>query len=478
MTGIGRNDPCPCGSGRKYKKCCLLKQPAPISDLSRQRLRKTEGRLVEPLLRHAQYAYGEDFMVTAWEEFAQGFDWALSDETPEVETIFLPWVLYNWVPNNESLAPNSEWPEMTIAEHYLTQKARQLDDYTRRFIQTACAEPYSFFVVTEVTPNQSLKLKDLLLEREATVSERLATQALSPGDILYTRILSIDDITVMFGCAPTIVPPDNAGDLLAVRDALQAANGPLDRQALQLYDAYLRDIYKDIREAVRHPQLPQLVNTDGDPLTFITLRYELTCTPGEALEALKTLNTRNGGSEEEVLADAQYDNKGTLIRVAFPWLRRGNAQHASWDNTLLGRIVIEGGQLDVEVNSYRRATSIKRRIGQRLGRQKAQFVDQIEGSFDEVGLHESDQQSEPGPEDAMESPQVQAALAQMAQAHWDQWLDSPLPALDGKTPHEASKTARGRERLELLLLAFEGRAQGNIFDPDLETLRKALGLLR
>ncbi|HIP18649.1 MAG TPA: hypothetical protein EYG78_04860 [Sulfurovum sp.] len=22
---IGRNDPCPCGSGEKYKKCCLKK---------------------------------------------------------------------------------------------------------------------------------------------------------------------------------------------------------------------------------------------------------------------------------------------------------------------------------------------------------------------------------------------------------------------------------------------------------------------
>ncbi|RCV63967.1 hypothetical protein C5S53_11155 [Methanophagales archaeon] len=22
---IGRNDPCPCGSGKKYKKCCLRK---------------------------------------------------------------------------------------------------------------------------------------------------------------------------------------------------------------------------------------------------------------------------------------------------------------------------------------------------------------------------------------------------------------------------------------------------------------------
>jgi preprotein translocase subunit SecA len=23
---VGRNDPCPCGSGKKYKRCCLLKQ--------------------------------------------------------------------------------------------------------------------------------------------------------------------------------------------------------------------------------------------------------------------------------------------------------------------------------------------------------------------------------------------------------------------------------------------------------------------
>ena len=27
MTKIGRNAPCPCGSGKKYKKCCLPGQP-------------------------------------------------------------------------------------------------------------------------------------------------------------------------------------------------------------------------------------------------------------------------------------------------------------------------------------------------------------------------------------------------------------------------------------------------------------------
>jgi uncharacterized protein YchJ len=23
---VGRNEPCPCGSGKKYKKCCLIKE--------------------------------------------------------------------------------------------------------------------------------------------------------------------------------------------------------------------------------------------------------------------------------------------------------------------------------------------------------------------------------------------------------------------------------------------------------------------
>ncbi len=29
MRQAGRNDPCPCGSGKKYKKCCEAKDTAP-----------------------------------------------------------------------------------------------------------------------------------------------------------------------------------------------------------------------------------------------------------------------------------------------------------------------------------------------------------------------------------------------------------------------------------------------------------------
>jgi hypothetical protein len=30
MSKVGRNDPCPCGSGNKFKKCCALKPAAPV----------------------------------------------------------------------------------------------------------------------------------------------------------------------------------------------------------------------------------------------------------------------------------------------------------------------------------------------------------------------------------------------------------------------------------------------------------------
>jgi len=37
MTNVGRNDPCPCGSGNKYKRCCLSLHEAAGRERHRQR---------------------------------------------------------------------------------------------------------------------------------------------------------------------------------------------------------------------------------------------------------------------------------------------------------------------------------------------------------------------------------------------------------------------------------------------------------
>ena len=46
---VGRNDPCPCGSGKKYKKCCLKRGPDPLSYL-KGKLNRYHDRLMDELI--------------------------------------------------------------------------------------------------------------------------------------------------------------------------------------------------------------------------------------------------------------------------------------------------------------------------------------------------------------------------------------------------------------------------------------------
>ena len=52
MTGkVGRNDPCPCGSGRKYKKCC--QKSFDEQDFHYRRWRGVEADLIPELFAYA-----------------------------------------------------------------------------------------------------------------------------------------------------------------------------------------------------------------------------------------------------------------------------------------------------------------------------------------------------------------------------------------------------------------------------------------
>ena len=48
MAKPGRNDPCPCGSGKKYKKCCLATEEA----VEREQLAEAEAKRAESAATH------------------------------------------------------------------------------------------------------------------------------------------------------------------------------------------------------------------------------------------------------------------------------------------------------------------------------------------------------------------------------------------------------------------------------------------
>lgn len=480
MTKLGRNDPCPCGSGKKHKKCCLTKEVAPVASLNWQRMRRTEGELIPILLKHADRYYGPEAVAEAWDEFSLWDHVPMdADSEPELDTAFLPWFVFNWMPDNAEVDEAGHYPEMQVAMHYLEQQGSRLDSFRRRFIEEICSQPYSFFVITDVVPGQKMTLRDLLLGREVTVHERQASTTLRNGSIIYTRIITMDDTSIMVGCAPTVIAAKYLNEFIDIREEMAERHLALNPDLLHEYNIELREIYYGIREEIFHPVLPQLHNTDGDPLQPTKLYYTLKCTPRDALDALVTLSMSDA---DEFVHEGKFDKQGRLVSIEFPWLKKGNKQHTGWDNTVMGHITIEGGNLTIDVNSQQRADAVRRKITRRLGKQavfRNAAIQSAEKMLEEMQSNPGGIQSSTGQEDAdlMALPEVQEQLEQMAEQHWQAWLDTQLPALKGQTPREAAKTVLGRERLEALFIEF---AQLNElpqpFSPDVAALRHSLGM--
>ncbi len=482
MLKIGRNDPCPCGSGKKYKKCCLHKATSPVASLGRRKLRRVESELVSALMKHAEKHYGPDALLEAWGEFILWDEVPMDAELePELDTLFVPWFLFNWIPDNAELDEDERYPDMQVARHYLEHSSAQVDSYKRQFVEAACSQPFSFFMVTGVVAGKQLTLRDLLLQRVVTVQELQASTMLDKGAILYARIITMDDCSIMLGCGMAVIPPSFIDDFIWTREEYAALCPGFGKDYLLECDAHLRDLYFDIREQALNPLPPALQNTDGDPLQLITLSYDLNCPPLEALTALASLALAENAAELE--QTGTLDRHGKLASIEFPWLKKGNEQHETWDHTVMGHIMIDGAELTVDVNSQERADIIRRKIARRLG-QRAQFRDQVvrtaEDLLEEMQNGPPDEKTEKARQENKELaalPESQQVLKDMAEKHWNSWLDKPLPILRHETPREAATTATGRERLEALFWQFERQPAGdNAYAPDIPRLKKTLGM--
>ena len=137
------NDYCPCGSGKKYKKCCMLKQ-GPANPLSKELLDAATKRAAQLLMKFA-----EKNSIRPEKE-------ALSEKVPIMpnsesrDTLFnsllSPWFFYLWYPLE---APDDELmpSDQSVAARFINEEGDRLDGVTRRYIEAARREPFSFWQV-------------------------------------------------------------------------------------------------------------------------------------------------------------------------------------------------------------------------------------------------------------------------------------------------------------------------------------------
>ena len=366
-AGPGRNDPCPCGSGRKFKHCCLGKAEA--VDQVCVRLRRAEGHVVDALFPFALHQFGKAFFESAWLDFWLGEPPQNAKEfgdVPEFETMFVPWFVTRFVADPEGEAYEPHWPHVPIGLHWLTTSRPPVDALAREWVTAACASPMSLFVIETVDPGRSVDIRDVLTGWRVHVLEQSASQGLHRGDLYFTRVVTVSGTSLMFGAAPYIFPPRFHLEALDWRDRLFGRRTPT-RSDLDACEVEILRCYHVFADRLCHPTPPQLRNTDGDDIAPTTLVYDVSMPVSEVFERLRPLATLG---DDEHVSDVVEDATGTMIEAVLQWVKRGNRKMKQWDNTILGTLHLTVWAVTCAWSSrirLRRADRLAREIARRLG---------------------------------------------------------------------------------------------------------------
>ena len=285
-TNTGRNDPCPCGSGKKYKHCCLLNADAVNPDeLLWRRVRRAIDSLNADLFHFADMHFGHEAIYEAWDEFVLWDETSFESDSPYLG-LFMPWYLFEWVPEPiKTGVPEAAQDGLSAGQAYLRRKGKYLDPLRVRYVEQCCAAAFSFHDVVAVHPGRGFVLRDIFCGDEVEVAERSGSQCAQVGDILYAKVVRIDSLAMIDGCTSIAFPPIEKAEILDLRTAMLESYPELTPEILKDWDGELRDLYFDIAERALNPQLPGLQNTDGDTLLFHKLHFHIP-SPRAAFDAL------------------------------------------------------------------------------------------------------------------------------------------------------------------------------------------------
>ncbi|MBY0398800.1 SEC-C domain-containing protein, partial [Myxococcota bacterium] len=461
---VGRNDPCPCGSGKKYKKCHegtpIPDEPAGLAPTvvdvraaprvappSPDRLER-DHHLVPKLHRFAAERFGSNWMRDAARDFAD------YDATAQLSG---PWAFY-MVPIEGR----------TIGEWYRNRHERDLASADRRWLAAQAAAWLSVWEVIGVVRGESIELHDLLSGERRQVLERAGSQTIERGITMLARIVDYDGHSLICGVHPNVLPPrEGAAVVESARGRLRRRREvPIERlRDIELARYLIRRWEKAVHELEQqaaHP--PSLQNSEGDLILPTCDRFKFERSARREIER-----------RIAALEGVEKSGGGPAASTRFDVLRPTPGARRSLEQLLLGQITVEAATLRIDTNSRARADALLARIEAACG----PLIQHR--SRDHTDPMSAPNQARPARAPSFPDvppPEVTQLLLDLKRRHYREWVDLPVPALDDKTPREMARTKRGRERIAVLIKDMEFHERQ--LDPglafDFDWIRRELGI--
>ena len=434
MSAVGRNDPCPCGSGKKYKRCCLGKDaPAPGAWTAAER-----DSALQRLMRFSRRAELDGDRAAAeltfWGRRLARLTEAEAREAMDFEQSRIGF--HEWFAFDCPLHGGG-----TIVERFLAREGRGLRSGERRYLERMRLSHLRPYEVQAVRLDEGLDLLDLWAKKRVRVRERLATRQLVQWDVLAARVVLGPDGEPILDGSPYLYPA-SAKELILrlLRRLSRPLRGKLPRRDEPTFFKNIGMVFHDLwLELVARRPLPTSVTAEGDEVVLCRAVFDV----------------RDRAALEAALA-----NHPELERQddgSYAWLAE-KADEAGFRRGF-GTFVLEKGRVALETMSRQRAERGRALLEAAAGPAVAYRAT----SSESVARALDRRRARPGARDRRPArpvdevpPEVAAEIVQaFYERHYRGWLDEPLPALGGRTPREAAGLKSARPKLIALLKDME-----------------------
>ncbi|MDF1556207.1 MAG: SEC-C metal-binding domain-containing protein [Deferrisomatales bacterium] len=196
MIQTGRNDPCPCGSGKKFKKCCMREEQevAGIRQEGAVAVRTALAWLAEHHPEEVEDAV-QQFYFTGLEEA----ELAVLDGVASGTRQMLDINVGEWLVTDARFQVGAE--RKSARELLFAPGGPPLTVHGRQWLEEISQRPLGLFEVTRVEPGEGVELRDFLRPDAAPVRvwERTASYSMVPQDLLGARPARHSDTWVFTG---------------------------------------------------------------------------------------------------------------------------------------------------------------------------------------------------------------------------------------------------------------------------------------
>lgn len=451
---IGRNDPCPCGSGKKYKNCCgfdqgqggFVQKPESLFPPSEQ-----TGTLWDEYMEVIPIIamYGEKIM--RFEEGGKELKKAVSEFEdhfrPGEEGGIMDSIYISWMHFDHRFGKNHQ----TVAERFLS------DPLSSRLMEPGLtcirqlSESYLTFheILSYRSSSDVTSIKELGTGDTFTVLHvnELLEITPAPGEVWFARRVGTRDQSIFYTTPYIFEPETRAQFKRAVKiqekdfkKSPQAKNFPPNRHFAESQKEkthfWVWYICRGEMSQLSQNDLPTIVTKDGEKFVFAEIHFRIK----DKVRLKKRLSQ---------LKSFEYDKQDN----SWTWLTARSRKYPDTPRSIIGRFRIKGDRLIAETNSKERAlrlhSKLKKHLSDLIAYEKTLFRDPYD--FPELSPEEAKVQENEYKE-LNSRPEVQEAMKKHLEHHYFvEWPKTKLPALGNLTPLQAAKRKNKRSQLIALI---------------------------